>query len=111
MTYSNQAKEDLVKVSHDTLLAHGAVSEETVREMAFGASKLFGSSVSVAVSGIAGPGGATPEKPVGLVYIGVSDGSRCIVSKNDFKGDRREVRESTVNEALLMVEEFIEGIL
>ena len=80
VTYSNEAKMRILGVEEDTLIAHGAVSEETAREMALGAARVFGADYSVAVTGIAGPGGATETKPVGLVYIAVSDGSRTVVS-------------------------------
>ena len=84
VTYSNEAKMRLLGVREQTLIDHGAVSEETAREMALGAAALFGADYSVAVTGIAGPGGATDTKPVGLVYIAVSDGSRVVVTKNNF---------------------------
>lgn len=111
VTYSNEAKVKLLGVRGQTLIDHGAVSEETAREMALGAAKLYGADYSVAVTGIAGPGGATDTKPVGLVYIAVSDGSRVVVSKNNFEGGRQQVRESTVKEACGLLKDFIEGIL
>lgn len=111
VTYSNDAKVRLLGVSESTLEAHGAVSEETAREMANGAASLFGSDFSVAVTGIAGPGGATESKPVGLVYIAVSDGSRTVVTRNLFDGDRAEVRGKTVREACALLSDFVEGIL
>ena len=87
------------------------MSEETASEMALGAAALFGADYSVAVTGIAGPGGETPTKPVGLVYIAVSDGSRVVVTKNNFEGGRQQVRDSTVMEACGLLKDFIEGIL
>ena len=111
VTYSNESKESVLGVSHATLLAHGAVSEETAREMAAGAMRAYGSDAAVAVTGIAGPGGATEGKPVGLVYIAVSDGPRTVVSRNVFEGGRAEVRESTVREALALVSDLLEGRL
>lgn len=111
VTYSNDAKVRLLGVSESTLEAHGAVSEETAREMANGVASLFGSDFSVAVTGIAGPGGATESKPVGLVYIAVSDGSRTVVTRNLFDGDRAEVRGKTVREACSLLSDFVEGIL
>lgn len=111
VTYSNESKERVLGVSHGTLLAHGAVSEETAREMALGAARLYGADVSVAVTGIAGPGGATPEKPVGLVHMAVSDGSRTVASRHIFEGDRQQVRESTVREACSLLKDFVEGRL
>lgn len=111
VTYSNDAKERVLGVSHDTLLAHGAVSEETAREMALGAIRAYRSDYSVAVTGIAGPGGATDTKPVGLVYIAVADGPRTVVTRNIFKGDRTSVRSQTVSEALSMLKDMVEGRL
>lgn len=111
VTYSNQAKEDILGVSHFILLEHGAVSEETAREMVSGAMSAYRSDTAVAVTGIAGPGGATPDKPVGLVYIAAADGPRVVVTRNIFKGDRESVREQTVREALTLLDELIKGIL
>ena len=111
VTYSNESKERILGVSHQTLLDHGAVSEETAREMANGAIDVYGSDVSLAVTGIAGPGGATPEKPVGLVYIAVADGPRTVVTKNIFEGDRQAVRKQTAVEALKLLKELAEGRL
>ena len=70
VTYSNDAKERLVGVKHETLEEYGAVSEQTAREMAEGAAKAAGADAALSATGIAGPGGGTEEKPVGLVYIG-----------------------------------------
>lgn len=111
VTYSNEAKERILGVSHETLLAHGAVSPETAGEMVRGAMRAYGSDVAIAVTGIAGPGGATPEKPVGLVYIAVADGPRIVTSRNVFDGDRAQVRSSTVREACRLLCELISGRL
>ncbi len=111
VTYSNESKESVLGVSHDSLVGYGAVSEQVAREMAEGVMRLYGSDVSVAVTGIAGPGGATDEKPVGLVYIAAADGPRTVVSRNTFKGDRGQVREQTVSAACTLLRELIEGIL
>lgn len=73
VTYANRIKEEFVKVSHETLVKYGAVSPQTAAEMARGVRKLFGSDIGISVTGIAGPGGGTDEKPVGLVYVGVAD--------------------------------------
>ena len=111
VTYSNESKERVLGVKHDTLLKYGAVSEQTAREMASGAIEAYGSDYSVAVRGIAGPGGATPEKPVGLVYIAVADGPRTVVCRNVFEGDRQSVREQTVEKAIGLLTDMIRGIL
>ncbi len=111
VTYSNEAKEKILGVKRETMIVHGAVSEETAREMALRAARLFEADYSVAVTGIAGPGGATDAKSVGLVYIAVSDGSRAVVTRNEFRGGRQQVRESTVKEACSLLKDFVEGIL
>ncbi len=108
VTYSNEAKESILKVPVGIIAEYGAVSGQTARLMAKGSVRLYGSDVAVAVTGIAGPGGATPDKPVGLVYIGVSDG-RCARSERFiFGGDRGEVRTQTVLEAIRMLTEIAE---
>ncbi len=111
VTYSNESKTRVLGVSEDTLVAHGAVSPETAREMVIGVRSLYGSDTAIAVTGIAGPGGATPDKPVGLVYIAVADGPRVVVSKNNFDGDRQSIREQTVSTALDLLAELLEGRL
>lgn len=97
VTYSNESKESILGVSHETLIGHGAVSEECAREMALGSLKVYGSDVAVAVTGIAGPDGATYDKPVGLVYTVATDGKDFICSANRFFGDRNEIRKASVN--------------
>lgn len=111
VTYSNDAKERILGVMHETLLDHGAVSAETAGEMVRGAMRIYGSDAAIAVTGIAGPGGATESKPVGLVFIAVADGPRVVVSRNIFEGDRETVRESTVRTALVLMRELLEGTL
>jgi len=103
VTYSNKAKIKYLNVSADTLDKFGAVSEETAREMAQGCAKVSGCDVSVAVTGIAGPTGGTPDKPVGLVYIACHAGGKTVVSKRQFKGNRDKVREQSVVAALDLV--------
>ena len=105
VTYSNEAKVKLLGVSEKTLLEHGAVSEETAREMAAGLSRVSGADAAVAVTGIAGPGGGTAAKPVGLVYIGLAVGGEIDVKKNLFSGDRGEIRRQTVETALALIAE------
>ncbi len=101
VTYSNQSKEDLLGVRHETLASFGAVSEQTAKEMVAGALARSEASVAVAVTGIAGPGGAVPGKPVGTVYIAWGrEGENPIVERHQFNGDRQAVRESTVKTAL-----------
>ena len=100
VTYSNGAKQKLVGVSAQTLESHGAVSRETVMEMAAGARKAAGADVSVSVSGIAGPTGGTEEKPVGSVWFGFAAGNKVMAEFRHFAGDRASVRRQAVLFAL-----------
>ncbi len=100
ITYSNEAKERLLGVSHETLETYGAVSEQTAREMAFGAAKAANANVGLSTTGIAGPGGGTPEKPVGLVYVGCSINGETVACECRFGGNRKENREMAVEAAL-----------
>lgn len=100
VTYANKSKEKLVNVDKKTLETLGAVSEETARQMAEGAAKASGADVALSSTGIAGPGGGTKEKPVGLVYIGCFVKGKTKVLKCNFEGSRREVREKTVKTAI-----------
>ncbi len=81
VTYSNEAKINMINVSEQTLIAHGAVSQDTAKEMAKGIQKLSGCDIGLGITGIAGPTGGTPEKPVGLVYIGICDNKKLNVHK------------------------------
>ena len=103
ITYSNKAKRNVIGVKKSTLEKYGAVSEEVAKEMAIGAKDDAKADVAVAITGIAGPGGGTPEKPVGLVYIGVAVKDKVFVNKYLFNGNRNKVRESSVVAALTMV--------
>ena len=84
VTYSNEAKERLVHVSHETLERYGAVSAQTAQEMAEGAARAAGADAAVSATGIAGPGGGSVEKPVGLVYIGCCLNGRTVVKECRF---------------------------
>ncbi len=105
ITYANAAKEKLLGVKHETLETFGAVSEETAREMAMGAAKEAGADAALSVTGIAGPGGGTPEKPVGLVYIGCYVQGEVYVKKCQFTGNRERNRDSSVVQALTLLRE------
>ena len=108
ITYSNQAKQDLVGVAEETLIAHGAVSEEVAAEMAMGGYRLSADgALAVALTGIAGPGGGSLAKPVGLVYIAVADKARCSVFKNHFSGSRAAIRSAAVASALTEITNFM----
>jgi nicotinamide-nucleotide amidase len=108
VTYSYEAKEALLGVRPETLAQHGAVSRETVTEMVAGALARFGATVAVAVTGIAGPGGATPGKPVGTVWIGWKRrGGYAHAQLFQFDGDREAVRRQSVAAALRGVEKIL----
>lgn len=100
ITYSNEAKKQLTGVSHLSLEAHGAVSEQVVNEMAQGALTAAHAEVAVAVSGVAGPGGGSDEKPVGLVWFGFVIGETSFSLKHVFAGNRAQIREQTIQFAL-----------
>ena len=103
VTYSNEAKMRTLNVKKDTLEKFGAVSEETAREMAEGIAKRCGARIGVSTTGIAGPGGGTEEKPVGLVYIGVYIDGETKVERHVFSGNRSAVRNKASMTALNMV--------
>ncbi len=104
IAYANTLKESLLGVSPETLSRHGAVSAETARAMARGAAERLGGDLAVAVTGIAGPGGGTTDKPVGTVYLGLWYQGRLSDQLCRFDGnDRRRIQEKTVQEALNMV--------
>lgn len=103
ITYSNKAKRKLIGVKKLTLKEHGAVSEKTAKEMVKGAILTTGSDVAVSITGIAGPEGGTGEKPVGLVYIGVSVKGEIRVEEYRFTGNRAKIRESSVVAALTLL--------
>jgi PncC family amidohydrolase len=107
VTYANQAKMELLGVRASTLASHGAVSKETVLEMARGVRRALEADIGVAVSGIAGPGGATPGKPVGLVWIGLSAGDASKARSAIWPGDRLAVKEQSAQAALQLVMEYL----
>lgn len=110
ITYSNQSKIDLLGVYSTILDAHGAVSEQTAKAMIEGALRQTPADIAVAVTGIAGPGGGTPEKPVGLVYIGIGKkGQPAQAFKHVFSGDRASIRQQSVDAALTHILDLIES--
>ena len=100
ITYSNKAKQQLLAVRSATLLQFGAVSEQTVREMAEGAAKAAGAGMAIAVSGIAGPDGGSAYKPVGTVCFGFYLNGSVASSHLVFAGDRQQVRQQAIDYAL-----------
>ena len=103
VTYSNDIKSGWLGVSHETLSRHGAVSARCVEEMATGALRASGSDIAIAVSGIAGPGGATQDKPVGTVYISLMDERGTVTRRLQLEGDRIAIQELTVLYAFKML--------
>lgn len=110
ITYANEAKEQLLGVKSETLEKYGAVSEETAKEMAEGARRAANSDIAVSVTGIAGPGGGSEEKPVGLVYIGVSDKNGTEAFRFMQHGDRERVRQKSALCALDIINKRIRGL-
>jgi nicotinamide-nucleotide amidase len=100
VTYSNVAKQDMLGVRAETIEIHGAVSEQTAREMALGAIENSQAGVAVSVTGIAGPGGGSENKPVGTVCFGWAINGGCETTTCHFKGDRTEIREQSAEYAL-----------
>lgn len=100
ITYSNQAKHRLIGVNENTLTGFGAVSCETVEEMAVGAAKQANAQVAISVSGIAGPDGGTPDKPVGTVWFGFYLNGQLSSKKQHFNGNREAVRIKAIEFAL-----------
>jgi len=114
VTYSNQAKVELLGVSTETLLKHGAVSMNTAAEMAKGAAQRSGADISVSVTGIAGPDGGTTEKPVGLVYMAFADRGGTVVDIVELNhppdADRETIRLETTRAALMKIERLLPSI-
>ena len=100
VTYSNEAKMQMLNVKKETLEQFGAVSEQTANEMLNGILSLSKSEYAISITGIAGPGGGSAEKPVGLVYIGVSFNGNNEVNKCQFLGTRQDIRERATKVAL-----------
>ncbi len=107
VSYSNEWKENLLGVRKETLMAHGAVSEETAREMAENVRQKARTDLGLSVTGIAGPTGGTQDKPVGLVYMALSDGKTTLAKKFNFRGDREWVRYRSSQAALNMIRKYL----
>ncbi len=103
VAYSNEAKEKILGVPHKTLVRYGAVSEETARAMAEGARRLLVSDLALAVTGIAGPTGSTPEKPVGLAYIALAAEEEVRCERHIWEGDRLQNKAQSAEAALEML--------
>jgi len=110
VAYSNKAKEKILGVPHEILVQYGAVSEESARAMAEGARRLFASDLALGVTGIAGPTGGTPEKPVGLVYIALAAEEEVKCERYIWKGDRLQNKAQSAEAALEMLIAYLETL-
>jgi len=110
VSYSNESKIQLLGVPKTTIEEHGAVSEETARAMAEGIRRISGTDIGLSVTGIAGPTGGTPEKPIGLVYIGLSDATGTIVKRHMFADERVRFKDRTSQAGLELIRKRILGL-
>ena len=108
-TYHNSVKMNVLGVKEETLKNFGAVSEECAREMLKGVKKVTGAQAAVCTTGIAGPGGATKDKPVGLVFVGATFNEKTVIEKHIFQGNRKQVIEQAKQRALELLFEIIGG--
>jgi len=108
VTYSNQAKINILKVPKKKIMKHGAVSYETCLSMVKNLSKISKANISLSITGVAGPKGGTKQKPVGLVYIGIKKGNKTLIKKYVFKSKKRKsIQIASVNSALNLILAFI----
>ena len=107
VSYTDEIKMNVLHVQADTLENFGAVSEQTAREMAANVRQILNANIGVSVTGFAGPGGGTPENPVGTVYIGISGSDGVKVQKFNFGGTRTEIKEKAVDAALNLIKIYI----
>ena len=112
ITYSNEAKSKLLKVSPESLRRNGAVSRQVCAQMCFNLAKSSKCQLTVSTTGVAGPGGGTKTKPVGLVYVGVSYQKTIYIKKLQFssKFSRLQIQKGTVKECFVMIRETIDGL-
>ena len=107
-TYSNQAKINILKVNRNIISKYGAVSYECCKSMVKNLSKISKSKINVSITGIAGPGGGSKEKPVGLVYIGIKKGNTLLVEENKFKSkNRNSIQRLTVRTVIKIISKII----
>ena len=108
ITYSNQAKTEILKVNKKIIKKYGAVSDQCCKAMAQNLSKISRSKINVSITGVAGPGGGSKEKPVGLVYIGIKKGKKLLLKETKFKSKNRNlVQKLTVKEVIKLVLDII----
>ena len=108
ITYSNKSKIKILKVNKKIIKKYGAVSHNCCKAMAENLTKISKSKINVSITGIAGPGGGSKDKPVGLVYIGVKKGKTLLVTENKFKSKKRElIQKLTVNKIIKIISNII----
>ena len=108
VTYSNQAKINILKVPKKVIMKNGAVSYETCLSMVKKLNKISKTNISVSITGVAGPNGGTKQKPVGLVYIGIKKANKTLIKKFLFKNKKRSsIQKATVNKALNLILSFV----
>jgi len=105
--YANSTKTNILGVKAETLSQYGAVSSQVAEEMAMGGRRLLSVDICISDTGIAGPGGATPEKPVGLFYLGLAHGVAAYSHKHIFRGDREENKERATHAALVYLKSYL----
>jgi nicotinamide-nucleotide amidase len=110
VSYSNVAKVEILKVNEDMIVENGAVSIEVARQMAEGVKAISGTDLGLATTGIMGPTGATPDKPVGLVYVGICDEKVCTAKEFQFGDDRILNKQRAAQAALDMLRRHLLGI-
>jgi nicotinamide-nucleotide amidase len=108
--YSNEIKNRIVGVKAETLEKHGSVSARTAEELASGGKRILEVDICIADTGIAGPGGATPDKPIGLFYIGLSHKNTTFNRKHIFTGDREQNKKEAAETALQILKEYLESL-
>ena len=109
VAYSNQIKHSVLGIQENTLNVFGAVSEQVAAAMARGARAVYGADIAIGVTGVAGPGGGTPEKPVGLTYIGLNTPKMSLVQRFEWQDDRIANKESSAEAILKMVLVYLEN--
>jgi nicotinamide-nucleotide amidase len=108
--YANQTKTNLLGVKTETLQQYGAVSGQVAEEMALGGCRVLGADICISDTGIAGPGGATPDKPVGLFYLGLAHRLTSYSRKHVFPGDREETKERAAHAALTWLKSYLQNL-
>jgi len=107
VTYSNESKTELLGIPEAYIKRFGAVSPQVARKMAQEVRKAFNTTFGLSTTGIAGPTGGTKEKPVGLVYIGLVDGKKAFVRKENLKGSRREIKKKAAHQGLRFLYDYL----